>query len=420
MKKEYSLIIDKQKSRLNRELSIYAHDRGVDIYFKLMNTSYLDLNSNYLLSDVVLVSPLKKQIKSDIIPIIDNKVLFTIDNEIMNQIDEIGQYHVHIRIYDDRGNRIKLPYFIMRVEESEIDDDDIPIGSTDTSAIDNSKVYKYGKELRTFNKDGSYNRTIWIAGDIITDSKLNKIELAINSTVDEILSMKKKLIELDKEKGYTLKHGTVDTPVILAELGKGTYIIDGYVRDFNDSDPYFLENKKNYLYITSNEEEQTYGLQCFDDDYFKLYKFNKLKKSKEQIVDYLYLVNSDEENNLNLTGDKYQYLKTNLQSNIILPKTKEFIELNLFIRPDIDNLILIFPPIAWRTQPVLKENVLCQIRLYYLNDAWYGDTIIHDEDIPMVRDNDFDIIGGGSTGGSTGGSSFGYREISSEIGYINI
>ena len=80
---------------------------------------------------------------------------------------------------------------LMRVEESEIDDDDIPIGSTDTSAIDNSKVYKYGKELRTFNKDGSYNRTIWIAGDIITDSKLNKIELAINSTVDEILSMKK-------------------------------------------------------------------------------------------------------------------------------------------------------------------------------------------------------------------------------------
>ena len=52
MKKEYSLIIDKQKSRLNRELSIYAHDRGVDIYFKLMNTSYLDLNSNYLLSPI--------------------------------------------------------------------------------------------------------------------------------------------------------------------------------------------------------------------------------------------------------------------------------------------------------------------------------------------------------------------------------
>ena len=379
MKKEYSLIIDKQKSRLNRELSIYAHDRGVDIYFKLMNTSYLDLNSNYLLSDVVLVSPLKKQIKSDIIPIIDNKVLFTIDNEIMNQIDEIGQYHVHIRIYDDRGNRIKLPYFIMRVEESEIDDDDIPIGSTDTSAIDNSKVYKYGKELRTFNKDGSYNRTIWIAGDIITDSKLNKIELAINSTVDEILSMREKLIELDKEKGYTLKHGTVDTPVILAELNKGTYIVDGYVKDFNETDAYFLENTKNYLYITNNTEEVTYGLECFDnDDYFKLYKFNKLKNLKEQIVDYLYVVNLDEESKLNLTADKYQYLKTDIMSTIVLPKTDVFLELNLFMRPNVDNLVLIFPPITWRTQPVLKRNVLYQIQLHYLNDAWYGDTVIYD------------------------------------------
>ena len=137
MKKEYSIIIDKQKSVLNRELSIYTHDKGVDIYFKLMNTSYLDLNSKYLLSDVVLVSPLKKQIKSDVVPIIDNKILFTIDNQIMNQIDEVGQYHVHIRIYDEKGGRIKLPHFIMKVEECEIDDDDLSIGSTNISGRDN-------------------------------------------------------------------------------------------------------------------------------------------------------------------------------------------------------------------------------------------------------------------------------------------
>ena len=415
MKKEYSIIIDKQKSVLNRELSIYTHDKGVDIYFKLMNTSYLDLNSKYLLSDVVLVSPLKKQIKSDVVPIIDNKILFTIDNQIMNQIDEVGQYHVHIRIYDEKGGRIKLPHFIMKVEECEIDDDDLSIGSTNISGIDNSKVNKYGKELRTFNDDGSYNRTVWIGGDIITDSKLNKIELAINSTVDEILSMKEKLIELDKEKGYTLKHGTVDTPVILAELNKGTYIVDGYVKDFNETDAYFLENTKNYLYITNNTEEVTYGLECFDnDDYFKLYKFNKLKNLKEQIVDYLHVVNLDEESKLNLTADKYQYLKTDIMSTIVLPKTDAFLELNLFIRPNVDNLILIFPPITWRTQPVLKRNVLCQIHLHYLNDAWYGDTVIHDENVPTVKDVDIETPGG--SGGTS--TKFPFKEISSEIGYI--
>ena len=412
MKKEYSIIINKQKSILNRQLSIFQHDKGVDIYFKLMDTDYLDLSSNYLLSDIVLVSPLKKQIKSDIVPIIDNKILFTINNEIMNQIDEIGNYHVHIRIYDDKGGRIKLPHFTMSVEECEVDDDDLSYGTVDGTAIDNTKVAKYGKELKTFNDDGSYNRTIWIAGDIITDSKLNKLEQATSEIKDEILQHKAKLIELEESKGHTIKKGTEDTPIIISELGKGSYILKGWVKDFNSSTEIrHLDGNKNYAYITSNEEEQTYGLQCFDgDDSFKLYKFNKLKNLKEQIVDYLHLVELDEENNLNLTGDKYQYLRTNSQSTVVLPKTTEFIELNLFIRPEVDNLILIFPPVAWRTQPVLKRNVLCQIKLHYLNDAWYGDTTIHDEDVPIVKDNKIN--------NTTGNYSFGYKEISSEIGRI--
>lgn len=414
MKKEYSIIINKQKSILNRQLSIFQHDKGVDIYFKLMDTDYLDLSSNYLLSDIVLVSPLKKQIKSDIVPIIDNKILFTINNEIMNQIDEIGNYHVHIRIYDDKGGRIKLPYFIMSVEECEVDDDDLSYGTVDGTAIDNTKVAKYGKELKTFNDDGSYNRTVWISGDVITDSKLNKLEQATSEIRDEILQHKVKLIELEESKGYTIKKGTEDTPIIISELGKGSYILKGWTKDFNSSTEIrYLDGNRNYVHITSNGEGQTYGLQCFDeDDYFKLYKFNKLKNLKEQIVDYLRLVELDEENNLNLTGDKYQYLKTNSQSTIILPKTTEFIELNLFIRPEVDNLILIFPSIAWRTQPILKKDILCQIKLSYLNEIWYGDTLIHDENVPIVKDD----TSGGATGTIT---KIPFNKISSEESYIN-
>lgn len=414
MKKEYSIIINKQKSILNRQLSIFQHDKGIDVYFKLMDTDYLDLSSNYLLSDIVLVSPLKKQIKSDIVPIIDNKILFTINNEIMNQIDEIGNYHVHIRIYDDKGGRIKLPYFIMSVEECEVDDDDLSYGTVDGTAIDNTKVAKYGKELKTFNDDGSYNRTVWISGDVITDSKLNKLEQATSEIRDEILQHKVKLIELEESKGYTIKKGTEDTPIIISELGKGSYILKGWTKDFNSSTEIrYLDGNRNYVHITSNGEGQTYGLQCFDeDDYFKLYKFNKLKNLKEQIVDYLRLVELDEENNLNLTGDKYQYLKTNSQSTIILPKTTEFIELNLFIRPEVDNLILIFPSIAWRTQPILKKDILCQIKLSYLNEIWYGDTLIHDENVPIVKDD----TSGGATGTIT---KIPFNKISSEESYIN-
>lgn len=382
MKKEYSIIINKQKSILNRQLSIFQHDKGIDIYFKLMDTDYLDLSSNYLLSDIVLVSPLKKQIKSDIVPIIDNKILFTINNEIMNQIDEIGNYHVHIRIYDDKGGRIKLPYFIMSVEECEVDDDDLSYGTVDGTAIDNTKVAKYGKELKTFNDDGSYNRTIWISGDVITDSKLNKLEQATSEIKDEILQHKTKLIELEESKGYTIKKGTEDTPIIISELSKGSYILKGWAKDFNSStETIYLDGNRNYAYITSNTDTYTYGLCCFNEDYFKLYKFNKIKNKKEQIVDYLNVVIADDEDKLNLTGDKYQYLKTETLSTIVLPEMDEFVELNLFIKPTVDNLILIFPNITWRTQPILKKDILCQIKLNYLNEIWYGDTLIHDENV---------------------------------------
>jgi hypothetical protein len=382
MKKEYSIIINKQKSILNRQLSIFQHDKGVDIYFKLMDTDYLDLSSNYLLSDIVLVSPLKKQIKSDIVPIIDNKILFTINNEIMNQIDEIGNYHVHIRIYDDKGGRIKLPHFIMSVEECEVDDDDLSHGTADGTAIDNTKVAKYGKELKTFNDDGSYNRTVWISGDVITDSKLNKLEQATSEITDEIIQHKNKLLELEETKGYTIKKGTEDTPVIVSELSKGSYILKGWAKDFNSStEIIYLDGDRNYAYITSNTDTYTYGLCCFNEDYFKLYKFNKIKNKKEQIVDYLNIVVADDEDKLNLTGDKYQYLKTETLSTIVLPEMDEFVELNLFIKPTVDNLILIFPSITWRTQPILKKDILCQIKLNYLNEIWYGDTLIHDENV---------------------------------------
>jgi hypothetical protein len=376
MKKEYSIIINKQKSILNRQLSIFQHDKGIDIYFKLMDTDYLDLSSNYLLSDIVLVSPLKKQIKSDIVPIIDNKILFTINNEIMNQIDEIGNYHVHIRIYDDKGGRIKLPYFIMSVEECEVDDDDLSYGTVDGTAIDNTKVAKYGKELKTFNDDGSYNRTIWISGDVITDSKLNKLEQATSEIRDEILQHKTKLIELEESKGYTIKKGTEDTPIIISELSKGSYILKGWAKDFNSStEIIYLDGNRNYAYITSNTDTYTYGLCCFDEDYFKLYRFNKVKSIKEYVPDNLVKITAEDEK-LTLTGDKYQYLVCNDINVIILPSIDGFAELHLYIRPATDNLVIIFPAIRWKTKPDIIKDTLVEIKLTYIDEMWFGDAHI--------------------------------------------
>lgn len=278
MNKEYTILIDKQKSLLNKDLSIYKSDRGIDIYLKLLDNPYVDLSKNkYILSDVVLVDPLGKQIISDIMPINYNKVLFRISNKIINQIDLTGIYHVHIRLYDDKGGKLKLPSFIMQVIESNIDDNVMASSVLNTSSIDSSIIVQYGSDLPTYNIDGSYNRTVWLAGDVITDSKMNKIEQVISEVIDDKFVIKNKLAELDNEKGYDIRKGTEDNPIIISNLNKGSYLLIGYVKDFESSVTTKLTEGKNYLFVTKNDEVATYIRRCFEgEDSFTEYKYDKV------------------------------------------------------------------------------------------------------------------------------------------------
>ena len=278
MNKEYTILIDKQKSLLNKDLSIFTSDRGIDVYLKLIDNPYVDLSKNkYILSDVVLVRPLGKQITSDIMPINYNKVLFRINDEIMNQIDLTGIYHVHIRLYDDRGGKLKLPPFTMQIIESNIDNNVMASSVLNTSSIDSSIIAQYSNDLPTYNVDGSYNRTVWLAGDIITDSKMNKVEQAISEIIDNQFIIKDKLIELDKEKGFDIRKGTEDNPIIISNLPKGTYLLIGYAKDFETSITTKLSEGKNYLIVTKNDDTAAYITRCFEgENSFKEYKYDKI------------------------------------------------------------------------------------------------------------------------------------------------
>lgn len=60
----------------------------------------------------------------------------------------------------------------------------------------------------------------------------------------------------------------------------------------------------------------------------------------------------------------------------------------------------------------IKKDVLCQIKLNYLNEIWYGDTLIHDENVPIVKSD----TSGGETETIT---KIPFNKISSEECYIN-
>lgn len=278
MNKEYTIIVDKQESLLNQNLSIFTCDKGIDIYLKLIDNPYVDLSKNkYLLADVVLVDPLGNQFTSDVMPVNYNKVLFRITNKLMAQVKFTGIYHGHIRLYDDKGGMLKLPPFPMQIIESEIMANNIPTGVANTSSIDGSLISQYSKDLPTYNLDGSYNRTIWLAGDLITDSKMNKIEQVISEIVDEKSLMNKKILELNNEKGYDIRFGTEEDPIIIANLNKGSYILNGYVKDFESSVTTKLSEGINYVFVTKNDENVVYLKRCLvEEDVFTEYKYDKI------------------------------------------------------------------------------------------------------------------------------------------------
>ena len=46
IEREYTLIVQKQKSVLNDTLSISTDDNGVSVYLKLLGSSYFDINQH--------------------------------------------------------------------------------------------------------------------------------------------------------------------------------------------------------------------------------------------------------------------------------------------------------------------------------------------------------------------------------------
>lgn len=110
----------------------------------------------------------------------DNIIIFRIDKDFTDNVDEIGIYKIQFHIYDTLDNRITIPPISFEVKEllGIIDEFDSKYGIVDNSYTDICNVLDDGKEIDIF-LNGKYIKTIWNTGDLISSSKLNKIEEAI-------------------------------------------------------------------------------------------------------------------------------------------------------------------------------------------------------------------------------------------------
>ena len=289
----------------------------------------------------------------------------------MSKITEAGIYKLYIAIMDDKNNVNLLPPVKCTIEESEVTVRGLSVGMTNQSSIDNSLSTDYGNEIALFNADGTYNRTVWISGDMITTARMNKLEDAASKARDSILSIRDEIEELDSNRIHKVLIGTENENIVISNLPKGFYSISGYVRDFIGKDPYKLDGE-NYFMVTYMSDEYSKIQRCLaKEQKFIKYKYDKILETIT-INEYELVKCKQTDGYISLSTDENQYCELNVDSEIILPKVYDFTKINLFIKA-IESSILIFDRVTWINSPNLRLGELNLITLTYINEIWYGE-----------------------------------------------
>ena len=188
---ERKITVNKGQSTIDRPVILYRGDYEVEIRFTIVDTDFKYINGNNnnatekaSHAQLAILGPDGTNVFSDISVCTGGQVAFVLTKEMIDELSEVGKYSFQIRLFDYyRESRVSIPPVEYGIEVRE------PVASEDhTNAVDNSMVgYSIAKTSvlddpvgPTFDGNGQYNKTDWETGDRISESKLNKIEDAID------------------------------------------------------------------------------------------------------------------------------------------------------------------------------------------------------------------------------------------------
>ena len=194
--KEYTVTVKGNVATINEPVYLYKYDRNVELRFNVGSTGYKYTKSN---TDNIITQTgasycqirfinEESQVRHifDICPTIDGQAVLLIKGELIDEEVELGIYDFQIRLLDENKNSVvSLPPIkdAIHIERPLFDEVD---GIADYSVADFNTVGYAETSLNTYNPDGTYNRTNWAKGDIISSAKLNKLEAASKDNVDKI------------------------------------------------------------------------------------------------------------------------------------------------------------------------------------------------------------------------------------------
>lgn len=239
--------IKEDKAKLNEKMFIYRNDTGVDMYIELSNFKYSigdEIVTGKL--DVAYISAVFKNPSEEVfvknnIPLVDGKIKFSFTKDVVDNMQEIGQYELQFQLFDRLTNRLTLPSYFFEVKE--------PIGQTEVEITEGMVDYSLtdfctvvDDEVVLFAIEDGYIKTNWKAGDLITASRLNNIENGISANKEYIEEVKINNVKYENEtlvyyngdnwNELDVGSGTLDEDIVVAgvtvgNLTSGTVLNEG-------------------------------------------------------------------------------------------------------------------------------------------------------------------------------------------------
>ena len=112
-----TITVQQGTSRIDEPVILYRGDYEVSVRFTIVNQS-VKFGSEFNMIDyentpnaqLIILSPTKETIFSDILRCEEGVATFTIPQELVDELQEVGKYSFQIRLYDyDQSSRITIP-----------------------------------------------------------------------------------------------------------------------------------------------------------------------------------------------------------------------------------------------------------------------------------------------------------------------
>lgn len=123
IKRKIKMNIDNDEANFEGKIVLYKNDGDVSLHIEMVNLDYSfgnkkGLRNSYI--DAVILKPNKEVILLENLKVMnENTIVMEIDNEMINEDTEVGEYLVQFRIYDSskKVNRVSLPIVTFEIKK---------------------------------------------------------------------------------------------------------------------------------------------------------------------------------------------------------------------------------------------------------------------------------------------------------------